>query len=62
MGARRPPSDVRIGDFILLDGQYQRVLDIRSASTPAHRVLHFAGHAPLITREALTTYRPLEYR
>ncbi|CDR14920.1 predicted protein [Streptomyces iranensis] len=31
MGATGPPSDVRIGDFILLDGQYQRVLDMRSA-------------------------------
>lgn len=62
VGATRPPSDVRAGDFILLDGQYQRVQDMRSAATPAHRVLHFAGRAPLIVREALTTFRPLEYR
>lgn len=62
VGATRPPSDVRIGDFILLDGQYQQVQDMRSAGTPAHRVLHFAGRAPLIMREALSTYRPLEHR
>jgi hypothetical protein len=61
VGATRPPSDVRIGDFILLNGQYQRILDMRSAGTPAHRVLHFAGRAPLIMREARTTYRPLEH-
>ncbi|MEU6653379.1 hypothetical protein ABZ904_29075 [Streptomyces sp. NPDC046900] len=62
VGVTRPPTDVRIGDFILLDGQYQRVQDMRSAGTSAHRVLHFARRTPLIMREARTTYRPLERR
>jgi hypothetical protein len=62
VGAARPPTDVRIGDFILLDGEYQRVQDMRSAGTSAHRILHFAGRAPLIMREPRTTYRPIEYR
>ncbi|OUC93065.1 hypothetical protein CA983_37050 [Streptomyces swartbergensis] len=62
VGATRPPTDVRIGDFILLDGTYQRVQDMRSAGGASVRILHFAGHAPLIMREARTTYRPLEFR
>ncbi|MER6381377.1 hypothetical protein [Streptomyces sp. NPDC001250] len=62
IGATRPPTDVRIGDFLLLDGQYQRVQDMRSAGGASARILHFAGRAPLIMREARTTYRPLERR
>lgn len=58
----RQPSDVRVGDFILLDGQYQRIQDMRSAGTASARVLHFAGRAPWSMREARTTYRPIDYR
>jgi hypothetical protein len=62
VGATRPPTDVRVGDFILLDGKYQRIQDMRSAGTSAKRILHFAGRTPLIMREARTTYRPIEHR
>ncbi|WP_230396171.1 hypothetical protein [Streptomyces blattellae] len=60
MGSTRPPSDVRVGDFIHLGGTYQRVRDMRSAGTAAHRVLIFAGCEPWIMREARTTYRPID--
>ncbi|PHQ49502.1 hypothetical protein BLA24_26060 [Streptomyces cinnamoneus] len=56
----RPPGDVRIGDFLYLDGAFQRVRDMRAAGTSAHRVLHFTGRAPVIMREPRTIYRPLE--
>ncbi|MGP4083355.1 hypothetical protein [Streptomyces sp. KR55] len=62
MGSTRPPSDVRIGDFVYLDGVYQRVRDMRSSGTAAHRVLIFAGREPLIIREARITYRPIDFR
>jgi ketosteroid isomerase-like protein len=32
MGSTRPPGDVRVGDFVYLDGVYQRVQDMRSAA------------------------------
>ncbi|MCC2278855.1 hypothetical protein LKL35_26005 [Streptomyces sp. ET3-23] len=51
-----------MGDFILLDGQYQRIQDMRSTGTASARVLHFAGRAPWTMREARTTYRPIDYR
>ena len=54
-----PPGDVRIGDFILLDGRYQRIRDMRSAGTTSSRVLHFVGRPPWIMREARTVYRPI---
>ncbi|WP_254382758.1 hypothetical protein [Streptomyces sp. TBY4] len=56
------PSDVRVGDFLYLNGSFQRVQDMRTASTSGHRILHFAGRAPLIMRKALTVYRPLTPR
>lgn len=62
VGATRPPTDVCIGDFILLDGAYQQVQDMRSAGGASVRILHFVGRTPLIMREARTTYRPLEFR
>lgn len=62
IGSTRPPSDVRVGDFVYLDGEYQRVQDMRSAGTAAHRVLIFAGREPWIMREARTTYRPIDFR
>lgn len=62
MGSTRPPSDVRIGDFVYLDGVYRRVRDMRSAGTAAHRVLIFAGREPWIMREARITYRPIGFR
>ncbi|MFJ8190883.1 hypothetical protein ACIQ8D_14095 [Streptomyces sp. NPDC096094] len=61
-GSTRPPSDVRIGDFVYLDGAYQRVRDMRSAGTAAHRVLIFARRDPWVMREARTTYRPIGVR
>lgn len=62
MRATRTPSDVRLGDFILIDGSYQRVRDMRAAGTAAHRVLHFAGHAPLIMRTSRVVCRPIAFR
>jgi len=59
IGHTRPPGDVRIGDFLYLDGEYQRVRDMRSSGTAAHRVLIFAGREPWVMREARTTYRPI---
>ncbi|MFI2634354.1 hypothetical protein ACH5A2_28830 [Streptomyces collinus] len=59
IGSTRPPNDVRIGDFVYLDGAYQRVRDMRSAGTATHRVLIFAGREPWVMREARTTYRPI---
>ncbi|GGU41182.1 hypothetical protein GCM10010211_00170 [Streptomyces albospinus] len=56
--AMRPPADVRVGDFIYLDGKYQRVQDMRSAGTAAHRVLLFAGRPPWTMRRAQDTFRP----
>jgi hypothetical protein len=61
MGSTRPPSDVRVGDFVYLDGVYQRVRDMRSAGTAAHRVLIFAGREPWVMREARMTYRPIGF-
>ncbi|MFJ9709591.1 hypothetical protein [Streptomyces sp. NPDC101234] len=61
MGTTRPPGDVRVGDFVYLDGEYTRVRDMRSAGTAAHRVLIFAGREPWVMREARTTYRPIAY-
>jgi hypothetical protein len=61
MGSTRPPSDVRVGDFVYLDGAYQRVRDMRSAGTAAHRVLIFVGREPWVMREARTTYRPIDF-
>ena len=63
MGSTRPPSDVRIGDFVYLDGVYQRVRDMRSAGTAAHRVLIFDGREPCgHARSRRITYRPIELR
>ncbi|MFJ6569845.1 hypothetical protein ACIQNU_20730 [Streptomyces sp. NPDC091292] len=62
MGSTRWPTDVRVGDFILVGGTYQRVRDMRSVGATSARILHFAGRAPLIMREARTIYRPAEYR
>ncbi|MFE2060900.1 hypothetical protein ACFXDH_00605 [Streptomyces sp. NPDC059467] len=62
VGDTRPPSDVRVGDFVYLDGEYQRVQDMRSAGTAAHRVLIFTGREPWVMREARTTYRPIGFR
>lgn len=62
VGSTRPPSDVRVGDFVYLNGAYQRVRDMRSAGIAAHRVLIFAGREPWVMREARTTYRPISSR
>lgn len=62
VGSNRPPSDVRIGDFIYLSGTYQRVRDMCSAGTAAHRVLIFAGREPWIMREPRIRYRPTDFR
>jgi hypothetical protein len=62
MGSTRPPSDVHVGDFVYLDGAYQRVRDMRSGGTAAHRVLILAGREPWVMREARTTYRPIDFR
>lgn len=62
VGSTRPPSDVRIGDFVYLEGAYQQVRDMRSDGTAAHRVLIFARRDPWIMREARTTYRPISLR
>lgn len=56
----RQPSDVRIGDFVFLDGLYLRVRDMRSAGTAGRRVLIFDGHSPWVMKEPATTYRPVE--
>ncbi|KOG26845.1 hypothetical protein ADK36_02525 [Streptomyces viridochromogenes] len=62
IGSNRPPGDVRIGDFLLIDGAYLRIRDMRAAGTAAHRVLHFAGyHPPLVMKEPVTTYRPINF-
>jgi hypothetical protein len=53
------PNEVRIGDFVLLDGQYQRIRDMRSLGTASVRVLHFAGRPPWIMRKARTVFRPI---
>ena len=42
---QRQPSEVRIGDFVCLDGLYLRIRDMRSAGTARHRVLIFDGHS-----------------
>ncbi|MFE6098990.1 hypothetical protein ACFVQ4_03405 [Streptomyces laurentii] len=55
----RQPTEVQIGDFLYLDGSFQRVTDMRAAGTSAHRVLHFSRRAPVVMREPLTIYRPL---
>jgi hypothetical protein len=57
----RHPWDVRIGDFILLGDQYQRIQDMRTAGASA-RVLHFAGRPPLVMRTGRSVYRPITYR
>ncbi|MFD4785776.1 hypothetical protein ACFWN1_01555 [Streptomyces sp. NPDC058459] len=54
-----PPGDVHIGDFVLLDGQYEQIRDMRSAGTTSSRVLHFVGRPPWIMREPRTVYRPI---
>ncbi|QTT76589.1 hypothetical protein J7W19_27285 [Streptomyces mobaraensis NBRC 13819 = DSM 40847] len=59
--ATRLPMDVRIGDFVLLNGSYQRVRDMRAAGTSAYRILLFAGHAPLVMRTPRTVYRPITW-
>ncbi|MEU1021639.1 hypothetical protein ABZ366_05955 [Streptomyces sp. NPDC005904] len=53
------PSEIHIGDFILLDGRYHRIRDMRSAGNSYIRVLHFAGRPPLTLREARTVFRPI---
>ncbi|NEC91175.1 hypothetical protein [Streptomyces sp. SID12501] len=60
IAGQRQPSDVRIGDFVCLDGQYLPVRDMRSAGTSGHRVLIFDGHAPWVMNKPTTTYRPIE--
>ncbi|NEA66627.1 hypothetical protein [Streptomyces sp. SID12488] len=60
IAGQRQPSDVRIGDFVCVDGQYLQVRDMRSAGTAGHRVLIFDGHSPWVMREPTTTYRPIE--
>ncbi|MCZ4507386.1 hypothetical protein O3Q52_04020 [Streptomyces sp. ActVer] len=60
IAGQRQPSNVRIGDFVCLDGLYLRVRDMRSAGTAGHRVLVFDGHSPWVMREPTTTYRPIE--
>ncbi|MFF2848707.1 hypothetical protein ACFVT5_20635 [Streptomyces sp. NPDC058001] len=62
VGLTRWPTDVRVGDFILVDGKYQRVRDMRTVGATSARVLIFTGRDPLIRQDAWTTYRPLEYR
>ncbi|MFF8655142.1 hypothetical protein [Streptomyces huasconensis] len=53
------PNEVRIGDFVLLDGRYQRIRDMRSAGTASVRVLHFVGRPPWVMRKARTIFRPI---
>lgn len=60
IAGQRQPSDVRIGDFVCLDGLYLRVRDMRSGGTAGHRVLIFDEHCPWVMRESTTTYRPIE--
>ncbi|WP_282703788.1 hypothetical protein [Streptomyces sp. CC219B] len=50
-----------MGDFLLLGDQYQRIQDMRTAGTSA-RVLHFAGHPPLVLRTGRSVFRPIAYR
>ncbi|MFJ8583591.1 hypothetical protein ACIRD2_02885 [Streptomyces sp. NPDC093595] len=59
MKTHSTPNEVRIGDFVLLDGQYQRIRDMRSLGTASVRVLHFAGRPPWIMRKARTVFRPI---
>lgn len=60
IGGERPPSDVRVGDIVYLDGKYLRVRDMRSAGTAGRRVLIFEGHPPWVMSKTTTTYRPIE--
>lgn len=60
IAGQRQPSEVRIGDFVCLDGLYLRIRDMRSAGTAGHRVLIFDGHSPWVMKESATTYRPVE--
>ncbi|MFF4528218.1 hypothetical protein ACFY1P_03000 [Streptomyces sp. NPDC001407] len=59
MRATRTATDVRVGDFVLLDGNYLRVRDVRATGGSAHRILHFVGHAPLIMRTPRAVWRPI---
>lgn len=60
IASQTQPSDVHIGDFVYLHGQYLRVRDMRSAGTAGHRVLIFDGRTPWVMREPVTTHRPIE--
>ncbi|GAA2735308.1 hypothetical protein GCM10010360_28710 [Streptomyces nogalater] len=57
----KQPWDVRIGDFLLLGHQYQRIRDMRAVGTSA-RALHFAGRPPLVMRTGRSVFRPVTYR
>ncbi|MDH6222429.1 hypothetical protein [Streptomyces pseudovenezuelae] len=59
IAAHRPPHDVRIGDFVHLDGAYHQIQDMRSAGDTSRRVLLFAEHSPLTMTEAMTIHRPV---
>ncbi|MEU3265155.1 hypothetical protein [Streptomyces bacillaris] len=58
MKTHSTPNEVRVGDFILLGGRYQRIRDMRSAGGSS-RVLHFIGRPPWIMRAPGTVYRPI---
>ncbi|MFE4257517.1 hypothetical protein [Streptomyces sp. NPDC056883] len=54
-----PPTDVRVGDLIPLDGGYHRVHDMRAPSGRSERVLIFRTHAPWVMAMHGKVYRPL---
>ncbi|MFF4323298.1 hypothetical protein [Streptomyces sp. NPDC001568] len=54
-----PPTDVRVGDVIPLDGGYHRVDDMRAPSGRSERVLIFRTHAPWVMAMHGKVYRPL---
>ncbi|MFJ6695758.1 hypothetical protein ACIQM4_06765 [Streptomyces sp. NPDC091272] len=58
----RQPGEVRVGDYIRLDGTYLQVQDMRALGIAGHRVLIFSDHQPWVMRKATTTYRMPDYR
>jgi len=55
-----PPTNVRVGDRIWLDGTFVPIVDLRATQDGAGRVLIFEGRDPLIMHSPMPICRPIE--
>ncbi|KIF78921.1 hypothetical protein QR77_17525 [Streptomyces sp. 150FB] len=58
-GVERLPSDVRIGDYVLVGGLHHKIVDMRAGAGHRHKVLIFSTGAVWTMDSPRMVYRPI---